>query len=74
MIKMMTKPPKAVQQYMAEFEETEVGMRDYILRQVGYYREMPDKAKSTVEQWIGFKLGCSSAAARMAIKWAEGQA
>lgn len=67
----VTGVPKTVRKYMEEFEENEQDTRSYILRQLQYYAEVPDKASSTPEQWLGFKLGCSSAAAATAIKWAR---
>lgn len=65
-----TKLPAAIKKYMTEFEETEQYMRDYILRQLVYWGEIRDQAASK-EQWIAFKLGCTSAAAATAIKWAQ---
>lgn len=53
----LTKRPKAVTTYMAEFDETEEGVREYILRQIEYFNEIKDKAGATVERWVGFKLG-----------------
>ena len=60
-------PPKAVRVYMAEFEETEEGVREYIRNQLKYFNEIQDKAGTTVERWIGFKPGCTAAAAKTAI-------
>jgi hypothetical protein len=65
------KPPKAVTTYMAEFDGTEDGVREYILRQIEFFNEIQDKGASTVKRWIGFKMGCSPAAAMTAIRWAE---
>jgi hypothetical protein len=56
---------------MAEFEESEQDVRDYIKRQVSFYRTIEYKHHSSVEQWVGFKLGSTSAAAVAAIRWAE---
>lgn len=67
----MKQPPIAVQKYIAEFDETEAGVRQYIFAQLQYYSEIPDKATSTPEQWLGFKMGCSSRSAATAIKWAK---
>jgi hypothetical protein len=63
--------PKAVRVYMTEYEETEEGVREYIIRQLLFFDEITDKADTTVERWIGFKLGCTAAAARTAIRWAS---
>jgi hypothetical protein len=56
---------------MTEFDETEQGVREYIIRQLQYFREIPDTADTTVDRWIGFKLGCTAAAAKVAIRWAS---
>ena len=65
--------PAAVTKYCREFEESEQDVRDYILRQIEFYNQLQEKS-GQVEQWIGFKLGCSAAAAATAIKWAKGGA
>ena len=52
---------------MADFDETEQEIREYIIRQLQFFQEVPDKADTTVERWLGFKLGCSATAARTAI-------
>jgi len=67
----MKQPPKAVQKYMAEFDEAAEDVRQYILSQLRFYADIPDKAASSSEQWLGFKLGCSSRSAAAAIKWAK---
>lgn len=65
-----TQPPKAIRVYMAEYEETEDDVREYIRRQLKYFDEIEEKADTTVEQWLGFKLGCTAGAAKAAIRWA----
>jgi len=65
------KTPKAVVAFMAEVEDTEPSVRDYVLRQLSFYSELEDKAGTSDEQWIGLKLGCSATQARSAIKWAR---
>jgi hypothetical protein len=62
-------PPKAVKVYMTEYTETEEEVRDYIRRQLKFFVEIKDKADTTVERWIGFKLGCTASAAKTAIRW-----
>ena len=64
-------PPKAVRLYMADNSETEQEVREYIVRQMQYFKEIPDTADMTVERWLGFKLGCSASAASTAIRWAS---
>lgn len=66
-------PPAAVRRYMAEYEETEQDVCDYILGQLSYYVEITDKANTTEEQWIAFKMGCTSGQAKTAIRWAKGE-
>lgn len=64
-------PPQAVARYMKEYDEAEESVREYILRQLQYFGEIEDRARATVEQWMGFKLGCSALAAKTAIRWAQ---
>jgi hypothetical protein len=64
------KLPTAVRRYMEEFEEgNEEDVKQYILRQISFYREIQDKATTTEEQWIALKLGCTVRQASAAIKW-----
>jgi hypothetical protein len=65
------KAPVTVARYMAEFGETEPGVREYILRQIEDYRALESKTNTSETSWLGFKLGCSEAKARSAIRWAE---
>ena len=67
----MARIPQAVAKYIAEYEQTETDVRDYIVMQIGYYHEIREKGGTTAAQWLGFKMGCSSAAAATAIKWAN---
>jgi hypothetical protein len=62
--------PKAVRIYMTDNFETEQEVREYIQRQLEYFKEIPDKA-TNVECWLGFKLGCTASAAKTAIRWAS---
>jgi len=68
---LMKQPPKAVPEYMAEFDERAEGVCQYILSQLQFYTDIPDKAVSATEQWLGFKMGCSSRNAATVIKWAK---
>jgi hypothetical protein len=56
---------------MTEYEQAEQDVREYIIRQLQYFKEIPDKADTTVECWIGFKLGCTASAAKSVIRWAS---
>lgn len=67
-------PPKAVKAYMADTEQTEQEVREYIISQLGYYNGIADKHNTSPEQWLGFKLSCTSQAAATAIRWAKGPA
>ena len=65
------KTPKAVVEYMAEYEYTEPDVRDYVLRQLSFYSELQDKQNVSEEQWIALKLGCPTTQARSVVKWAR---
>jgi len=66
------KPPKAVRTYCEEFDESLPDVAKYILDQIKVFDSIPIKAPgATAEQWVGFKLNCSSAAARRAMDWAH---
>ena len=56
------KTPKAVTAYMAEFGETETEVRDYILRQLEFFKGLNPvaSARSTDAQWRGFRNSCST--------------
>ena len=63
------KTPIVILSYMEEFGEQEEEVRQYILRQIAFFQEIPNKA-TTEAGWIALKLGCSAKQASMAIKWA----
>jgi hypothetical protein len=63
------KTPKVILRYMEEFEEQEEDVRQYILGQLAFFREIPDKATNEAG-WLALKLGCSPQQASTAIRWA----
>ena len=63
------KTPKVILRYMEEFGERDEDVRQYILRQLTFFQEIPNKA-TTEAGWIALKLGCSTQQASTAIKWA----
>ncbi len=64
------KLPSAVVNYLARVGASEDEAENYIKRELYYYDRLADNAKSTPEQWIGAKLGCTAGAAKRAIHWA----
>lgn len=62
--------PRPVTRYMEEFEETESGVRGYVLRQVEFFATLRDPATS-VEGYVAMKMGCTAREAATAIRWAK---
>lgn len=59
-------PPRVVYEFLRVNPSMDKSsVRDYILAEVEAFEAI------TTEKWIGWKLGCSQARARNAIKWAQ---
>lgn len=65
----MSKIPTVVRAYMRQHEETETEVRDYIKRQLVFFKEL-ERVSTNEAGWIALKLGCSIRSADAAIKWA----
>ena len=52
LVRLSMKIPKAVRVYMEEAEETELATRQYIITQLRFYQEVPERAGSSPERWI----------------------
>ena len=72
----MKRPPKALREWMTDFEYEESEARAYILSNIKFFEtSITDKHGRNQDDWIALKLNCKRPEAARAIKWArEGKA